>query len=160
MRKVICIIVFVLTLTSISIGQQKYNEAVFIELTYKIVGLEELTNYIQTEIFESRKAIFIKADTNFIGLGRETFDRESTPAIFIWHGKTLFFYYIDYWLKPIRVNIETDTSMYEFITCSQEKQKGRKYYKGVVTFTNTNGDWIITDKIIKEVKDICVTYNY
>ena len=159
MKKTI-LLLLIISFASIYIyGQEKERENEFITLTYKIVNLEEINTNLQIDNYEKMNSIFIQADTNFIGLGREIFDRNSNPGIFIWHLKTLFFYDINFWLKQINVLINEDFAVYEFETCSSEKLD-KKYYKGYVEFINQNGDWVINNKKINRTKNICLNPMY
>ena len=161
-KKKIAYIILILSflVSYYSYGQRKEGEKAFNTLTYKIVLLEELNSELQTDALEDINSIFIHADTTYIGLGRETFDKKSNPPIYIWHFKTLFFYDIDYWLEPTNVIINENSAIYEFNTCSTEKQETKKYYTGSVKFTKENGVWKITKKKIKQTKDSCIKPHY
>ena len=147
-----------ISFVSIVFGQELKFKSEFETLTWEIISLEELQSKLLTTAFENSNSIFIQADTNFIELGQEISSRESSPHYFIWHCKTLFFYNIDFWLRPINVTIDQKKATYEFVTCSWFEQP-RDYFEGIVSFIFKNGKWKITNKKIKKVKKPCLTCN-
>ena len=156
MDKVIYFIILTLLISTKGMKGQEFNkDEDYKTLTLQIISLDELKDKLVTDKFESTESIFVEADINYVGPVHEIFNSNREPPYYIWHPETLFFYDIDFWLKPKRISINNRKAIYKFVTCSWVKQN-RTYYIGTVRFKKENGTWIITKKKIKKTNEICL----
>ena len=110
-----------------------------------------------TSEYNKSKALFIEfknidkyaeAQTNMI----------KPQKIYVWYLETLFFYDIEYWLKPLNVSVRDKKAVIQFESCSWEKLD-REYYRIKLYYKKGKNGWEI--KKVKSLpdKDKCIRYS-